>query len=319
MDLNATYPQGGDATLDSASLSVSVIIATKDRTTLLGDMLRTLLNQTVSADQVVIIDQSKDDGTRLFVQSICSERRGSMRPQFVYVADATLRGAGAARNLGIERSSGAIFLFLDDDVLLERDFLKEVLAVYRTHSSVGGVSGMITNYTRPPFRQRLIEEVFCLGPFRDERLPMYWNADGLRGSDPMHIRKMSGCVMSVRRAALGSDRFDGSYRGAGAEDVDLSWRLSQRCPILLSARARLTHLRTQSGPKREHWLAAAAACQYYLYYRLWRTSITNFLCFVWLNCGFVLIATTSSIMQRSFLPYRALITGMKQCRRLLGG
>ena len=44
--------------------------------------------------------------------------------------------------------------------------------------------------------------------------------------------------MSVRRSALAGDRFDERYRGAGAEDVELSWRLSERHLLLMTPRAR---------------------------------------------------------------------------------
>ncbi len=118
-----------------------------------------------------------------------------------------------------------------------------MLAVYHQHPSVGGVSGIIINYERPSFRERFLEQLFCIGPFHDERLPIYWSASELRGLDPIPVRKVSGCVMSVRRAALGDKRFDANYRGAGAEDVDLSWRVSRSSPIVLTPRARLKHLR----------------------------------------------------------------------------
>lgn len=202
-------------------------------------------------------------------------------------------------------------------MVLEKDFLEALLAIYRQHPSVGGVSGIVTNYERPSFRHRLLEQFFCIGPFHDERLPIYWSANQLQGSDPIPIRKVSGCVMSVRRSALGAERFDANYRGAGAEDVHLSWRISELFPILLTPRARLTHLRTQAGPGRQNWFVSAVACQYYLYSRLWRTSVANGLCFAWLNCGFIFVAAASSMRQRSLGPFRALLAGIRQSRELL--
>lgn len=202
------------------SLSVSVIIATKDRAAPLEGALWTLLDQTVAPDEIVIVDQSGTDDTKSLIGSICLESgervRGSL-PHLVYISEPALSGAGAARNVGIESSACAILVFLDDDVVLEKDFLEALLAIYRQHPSVGGVSGIVTNYERPSFRHRLLEEFFCIGPFHDERLPIYWSANQLQGSDPIPIRKVSGCVMSVRRSALGAERFDANYRGAGAE------------------------------------------------------------------------------------------------------
>ena len=149
--------------------------------------------------------------------------------------------------------------------------------------------------------------------------PREFNGRRISGSvyGPIPVRKVSGCVMSVRRSALGDNRFDADYRGAGAEDVDLSWRISELFPILLAPRARLAHLRTPTGPKRQHWLAYTAACQYYLYNRLWRPSLMNALCFAWLNCGLVFVAATSSMRQCSLVPFRALLGGIRRSSDLL--
>ena len=282
-------------------------------------MLRSVMDQTVAPDEVIIVDQSNADDTQgLIGQFLPNEEQRKLRsPRFVYRYEPGLPGAGAARNLGITLSTCSILLFLDDDVLLEPDFVEALLGVYRRHPAVGGVSGIITNYSRPRFRERILEQLFCLGPFHDERLAIYWNASRLRPSEPIPVRKVSGCVMSVRRSALGDKRFDAQYRGAGAEDVDLSWRLSEVSPIVLTPAARVRHLRTESGPRRQHWLTSTVCCHYYLYYRLWRGSLFGTLCFLWLNCGFVLVATVSSLRQRSVSPYRNLRAGIRQSRELL--
>jgi GT2 family glycosyltransferase len=299
--------------VNDPSLRTSLIIATKDRPGTLQDTLATVLEQTILPAEVIVVDQSKTSETRDVVARLAevAKQSGHVEPQFVYLCDPSLNGAGAARNLGIESAHCPILLFLDDDVLLENSFLAEILAVYSQHSDVGMVSGIISNYQKPSFREGFFERFFCIGAFRDERLPLYWNADALRYSEPIPIRKVSGCVMSVSRSALGSERFNSNYRGRG-EDVDVSWRVSERFPTLLTPRARLTHLCTNVGRVREHWITSVVTSQYYLYYRHWNAGITNRICFFWFHCGVLIVAAVASVRQGSLVPLWALIDGIRQ-------
>lgn len=310
-----TTPTNPQTRVSGPAPSVSVIIPTRNRPAALEDALVTVLEQTIVAAEVIIIDQSKTGETRGVVTRLAEsvEQAGHTQPRFVYVCDPALNGAGAARNIGIELSGCPILVFLDDDVLLERSFLEELLAVYSRYPGAGMVSGIISNYPKRSFREGFFERYFCIGPFRDERLPLYWNADALRFSEPIPVRKVSGGVMSVSRAALGSERFNGNYRGGG-EDVDVSWQVSERFPTLLTPRARLTHLCTGEGRVREHWITSAVISQHYLYYRHWKTGVANRLCFLWFNCGLIVVAAVSSVRQRSLGPLRALIHGIRQSR-----
>ena len=129
-------------------------------------------------------------------------------------------------------AEGDILLFLDDDVLLESDFLREMLAVYEHDPAVAGVSGIIINYERPAAWQRALLQVFWQGPFHDERQPIYWGADRLRDHSPIRVRKFGTTGMSLRRTALGNLRFDPRLKGAWpGEDVDLCCQLGAELHI----------------------------------------------------------------------------------------
>jgi GT2 family glycosyltransferase len=156
----------------------------------------------------------------------------------------------------------------------------------------------------------MVRRFFWTGPFHDERQPIYWNADRLRNHEPFPVRKFGSGVMSLRRSAFASDHFDERQK-LTAEDVELSWRLSERHPLLMTPRARLVHARTETGRSQAHWLQLDALSSYYLYRRLWSHSIKNFICFGWLNVGYALLATVSSVRRLSLEPWRAAIEGGK--------
>lgn len=293
--------------------TTALIIPTKDRATILESTLGAVLDQTITPDEIIVIDQSAASDTQSVVRRV-SQRPAKPSIRWLYVHAPAVAGPGPARNIGIERSSATVLVFLDDDILVDKDYLREILGAYDRDASIGGVSGIITNYRRPELRERFFDRFFCLGPFRDERLPIYWNADRLRAAALIPLRKVSGGVMSVRRSALGCERFEETYCGRG-EDVDLSWRVSEFFPLVLAPGARAVHL-TEAGGRREHWLASAVTAQSFLYHKLWKNLFKNRICFAWLTCGWASIAIVSAILRRSLDPLRALMTGLRRARDL---
>jgi GT2 family glycosyltransferase len=295
--------------VERAPVTSSVIVATKNRATELSTLLMpSLLSQTCRPDEIIFVDQTPDNSTRKVVEGF-EKRIAGEKPHFLYLHETNHTGAASARNSAIDRTKADILIFLDDDVVLEPDFVKELLKVYEQYPAVGGVSGVITNYSPPSLSWRIVRRLFWTGPFHDERQPIYWNADRLRNHEPFPVRKFGSGVMSIRRSAFAGDRFDERYRGAGAEDVELSWRLSDRHPLVMTPRARLVHVRTETARSQAHWLQFEALSSYYLYRRLWNHEIKNRICFSWLNVGYALLATVSSLRRLSLEPWRATLKG----------
>ena len=294
---------------EGAPITSSVIVATKNRAKELSTLLMpSLLSQTSPPDEIIFVDQSSDNSSRKIVESFEKRNIGG-KPHFLYLHETNHTGAASARNSAMNRTKADILIFLDDDVVLEPDFVRELLKVYEQYPYVGGVSGVITNYPPPSLFWRILKRLFWTGPFHDERQPIYWNADRLQNHDPFPVRKFGSGVMSVRRTAFAGDRFDEQYRGAGAEDVELSWRLSERHPLLMTPRARLVHVRTETGRSQAHWLQFDALSSYYLFRRLWSHRIKNCICFGWLNIGYALLATVSSLRRFSMEPWSAALKG----------
>ena len=157
---------------ENAFASVSVIIPTKNRSEDLVRTIKTLLLQTYPVSQLVIVDQSPDTLSHDGVVEVLQEAKES--PTLQYVRDTTISGGAVARNRAMGLADGDIWLFLDDDVDLEADFVEQIIQTYNEHPEAIGVSGVVTNYTRPAVFFRMWNRLFCTGPFWDERQPIYW-------------------------------------------------------------------------------------------------------------------------------------------------
>jgi GT2 family glycosyltransferase len=289
--------------------SVSVIIPTKNRGADLVLTIQTLLRQSVLPAELFVVDQSDTDVSRSKIESLLSGTPLCLH----YTYDPAIPGGAVARNLAMDRATGEILLFLDDDVELEESFVEELLATYASHAEVAGVSGVATNYEAPSTLMRAWLWTFERGPFHDDRQPVYWRAAELRDSGLYRVTRMTGALMSFRASAVVNLRFDAHLKGVSdGEDVDLCMRLGPQSQLVINPRARLVHNRSATGRLEDHWLRRYLRSQLYLYRRNWNVGIKNRLCLGWLLLGAALIATLSSVRSASFRPWRALLTGYRE-------
>lgn len=100
-------------------MTVSVVVPTYNRRERLHRVLVALAAQTVRDDQleVVVVSDGSDDGTAEYLHS-------GATPLDVVAVTQPNRGPGPARNAGVERASGELIVFIDDDVVAERDLIE---------------------------------------------------------------------------------------------------------------------------------------------------------------------------------------------------
>lgn len=169
---------------------ITISIQTYNNASLLSDTLRSLtqLQKPVNKDfEILVIDNNSRDGTCLVLQDF--EQLSS--PKFRYVFEPN-QGLSYARNRAITEAKGEVIAFIDDDVIVEPDWLIRHLEPYIEFPSVDAVGGKVElkfprSFTRPSWFSKEIEAFlsgFDMGnkprPFKVTEYPF-------------------GCNMSVRR------------------------------------------------------------------------------------------------------------------------
>jgi len=303
--------------VNSEAMSLSVIIPTKNRPADLESTVRSLLLQSVLPQQLVILDQSADNKSQQKVQALFDALPSAVggRLKLTYEMDGAISGLAMARNRSMTLAEGDVWLFLDDDVVMEPNFVEELCKVYARFPHAVGVSGIITNYPRPPWASWLFRMIFLRGPFHDRRQSEYWRADRLRHREPIRTDRLGGGLMSFRADAVRSYLFDEGLQGVSdGEDVDFCVRLGPDAVLLIAPAARLEHRQSPKGRLRNHHLHRQARSICFLYWKNWHHGFWNRLCFAWLGTGFALLATIGSLRRFSLEPWRALFAGVRDAK-----
>jgi len=221
---------------------VSVVIVTYNRCEDLKECLRSIFDLRARPYEVIVVDSSSMDAT---------ERLKDCFPiKFVSTGE---RDRQLARNLGISMASGNVVAFLDDDVVVCREWLTEIAKSY-VNESIGGVGGRAIPYATSKFyvkpHRHDIGKVFSYGL-------VIGNFD-IPSESLVEVDSFIGCNMSFRRELLLKvGGFDKNYKGTGyRDDTDLCIRISRLgYKLLYNSKALVWHkfMGKHVGRKWSYW------------------------------------------------------------------
>ncbi|MFH1684315.1 MAG: glycosyltransferase [Candidatus Margulisiibacteriota bacterium] len=111
-----------------SELDFSIIIPTYNNRAILGETLKRIFDQDFEKDryEVIVVDDGSNDGTPNQLKGLKPQGR------FQYISHPKNLGRAKARNSGIKQARGGIIVMIDEDIWVEKDFLREH---YRAHSS----------------------------------------------------------------------------------------------------------------------------------------------------------------------------------------
>lgn len=187
---------------------VSVIIPSFNGELHLAQALESVLWQTYTQWEVIIVDDGSADGTASVAREYC-KRDGRFR----YERQEN-RGPAVARNKGIDLARGEFIQFLDDDDILTPDRLEECIAYLHSQPEIDVVyTDYVCHRQTGGFSRGLPARV----PREDTFLAMVFELN-----QTFAILTHS---LLFRRHVFAKERFDESYRLRG-EDVECWTRLA---------------------------------------------------------------------------------------------
>lgn len=147
-DSNVSRSNTGTVTgsTDVTVPSFSIILPTYNRSGVVEETLIRLLDQDYPADryEILVCDNSSDDTPRMV------ERVAETTPVPVRLLASDERLPAVKRNQGVRASTGDFVLFMNDDVWVRRDFLREHAASHAANKAPVAVLGLVEQSPKMP-------------------------------------------------------------------------------------------------------------------------------------------------------------------------
>lgn len=276
---------------------VSIVIPTYNRVDDLSACLNSIRCQTTLPREVIIVDDSETTEVQRFIESL-QEDFHTLGISLEYIRNTAGKSSAIARNVGIKNATGDIIMFLDDDVVLDEFYIKEILAIYDQFPSAMGVQGRIKNIEKPNFFVSLFNRLFFLGHHEKLRARVLSSASGTYPSfpdgytSPVLCEWLSGCNKSYRKEVLLTLQFDENLmRYSYKEDMDLSYRVFKMWPrsLYLTPVAMCDHNISQMGrlPKKAR-IDMEEVYTLYFFYKNIEQNFLNESIYIWSRVGYLL-------------------------------
>jgi cellulose synthase/poly-beta-1,6-N-acetylglucosamine synthase-like glycosyltransferase len=187
----------------SAYPRVSVIVCAYNAERTMDRCLASLEKLNYLNFEVIVVNDGSTDATR----EICE------RYDFVHLINQDNQGLSAARNIGLNSSTGEIVAYTDSDCMADPDWLTYLVARFQS-STLGAIGGP----NLPPPDESLVPSCVAVSPGAPTHVLL----------DDEVAEHIPGCNMAFRRDVLESiGGFDPVFRTAG-DDVDVCWRLQNK-------------------------------------------------------------------------------------------
>jgi succinoglycan biosynthesis protein ExoM len=198
--------------VSSTEPAVSVILPTYNRAGSLGRAIESVLAQTFTDLELIVVDDGSQDETASVVNGFSFDRRVH------YVALPGNRGAGAARNAGVQRARAQYLAFQDSDDEWMPDKLARHMDAFAAEGDVGVVYSdmerVLFDGTSKLHRSPSVESGALIDPARQ-----FYHVCGLGIQSTV-----------IRRECLNGASFNEAL--PALEDMELFIRLSQRVRFL---------------------------------------------------------------------------------------
>jgi glycosyltransferase involved in cell wall biosynthesis len=110
------------------AIQTSVIVPTRNRSSVLASCLASLVEQSLAADafEVIVVDNASEDATKEVVaQALASSPKHSIRYMYEKVP-----GLLSGRHKGAMAATGEILAFIDDDIQASQEWLASIVSSY---------------------------------------------------------------------------------------------------------------------------------------------------------------------------------------------
>jgi len=273
-------------------MPISAIIPTYNRRESLIDCLESIYNQSVLPKEIIIINNGSTNISDILLH--WTEKFNEKEVNCKYFKNNIENSLTVAKNIGIDLSTEEIISFLDDDLILETDYYKEILLVFSSSLNVNGVMGynQDVKYQPPRTRQEKImkkyTDFFQLSmQFSDNKCRVY---PSLSYSYPFHhslhiqtTEWLSGASVFRKKIFLKIRPDTLLKKYSWNEDLEMSYRIHKQYPnsLYITPYAKYWHKGSPEGRIPNYELIyMKEVYALYLFFKLFEYNFTNLFSYI---------------------------------------
>ena len=186
-------------------MKYSIIVPVFNRPDEVDELLESLCHQEVKDFEVIIVE----DGSKKPCKDVCDKYAGILDLHYYYKDNS---GPGQSRNYGAERAQGEWLIVLDSDVVLPKEYLRNVESGMRNEDAFGGPDAAHESFT--PVQKAI-----------SYSMTSFFTTGGIRGGKGKKLDKFfpRSYNMGIRREVY--QELGGFTKMRFGEDIDFSYRI----------------------------------------------------------------------------------------------
>jgi len=299
------------------SVTLSIIIATKDRLDHLRNCVESILKQTVPPDEVIVVDGSTQSDLRIPIEQLFT---GPSKGMLKYLK--TEPWLTAQNNLGARESKGDLLTFLDDDTILDGHYVENVKQFFSDHhgQNVGALSCKIldpsaqSGTVKPSLSLGgIISKIFLLqstgnGYFRPSGLPTLIDQNC---TEVKKVEFVYGGNATYPRRVFEEFKFDEQLpTGFNLSDDDIAYRVSRTYQNYWTPKAFLYHKSHYVNNDRFSKSRSFIICHFYLRMKNYPRDLAHTAAFTWSVVGRICLEGLICLKARNFSGIRGTFSGL---------
>jgi len=299
------------------SVSLSIIIATKDRFDHLRNCIDSILKQTVRPDEVIIVDGSTQSELRDPIEKLFT---GASKGMLKYVK--TKPWLTAQNNLGAHESRGDLLTFLDDDTILDGLYVENVKKFFSDHheENIGALSCKIldpsaqSGTSKPRLSMgNILSKIFLLqstgnGNFRLSGLPTLIDQNC---TEVKKVEFVYGGNATYQRRVFEEFKFDEELpTGFNLSDDDIAYRVSRKFQNYWTPNAFLYHKSHYVNNDRFSKSRSFIICHFYLKMKNYPRDLAHTAAFYWSVVGRIALEALIGLKSGNFSGLRGTFSGL---------
>ena len=186
-------------------MKYSIIVPVFNRPDEVDELLESLCHQDVKDFEVIIVE----DGSKKPCKDVCDKYASILDLHYYYKENS---GPGQSRNYGAERANGKWLIVLDSDVVLPKNYLRNVESGMRNEDAFGGPDASHPSFT--PIQKAI-----------SYSMTSFFTTGGIRGGKGKKLDKFfpRSYNMGIRREVY--QELGGFTKMRFGEDIDFSYRI----------------------------------------------------------------------------------------------